>query len=84
MTMEIKLIAGDGCWKIENVEDKIAMRRDDIYMAVFPMIKASMAIMGDSSYMVTPRKRIYSYYGKDNHDMPIYKEIFESRSGEAK
>lgn len=72
--MDVKLIAADGCWRIESVHEEIGMRGLDIDTLLSPMIKEAMMTGDDPGYRTTMRRRRYSYYGRDSHGMPIYKE----------
>lgn len=72
--MEVKLIAADGCWKIESVRDDLVMLRIDLQFVLSPMLRATLAVQDDPEYTVSVQKRRYSYYSRDTHGMPIYKE----------
>lgn len=66
--MEVKLITADGCWKIENVPEQFPMRGQDIHTACLPSMEYG-------SRIVTAVKRTYRYHSRDDHGMPIYKEV---------
>jgi hypothetical protein len=72
--IDAKFIAADGCWKIEPMPEHQIMSRADIHFMVSPMLRVTLMTDNDPQYKVTAAKRTYTYFGRDTHGMPIYKE----------
>lgn len=69
--MQVKLIAGDGCWKYENVPESLGYG-EDIFTIVYPM---AVGHWDQESLKIISRKRCYRFYSRDDHGINEYREL---------